>query len=119
MAIAITVEVPNELAPQLSQFRERIPEIIERGLRELAAEQATSFQDERQIIELLTSQPSPEQVLALQPSPEFQARVSELLTRSKASSLSTVEEVELDRYLTLEHWVRMAKANAYQKLTSS
>lgn len=38
------------------------------------------FQDENRIMELLTSQPTPEQVLAIHPSPELQERVSELLS---------------------------------------
>jgi len=72
----------------------------------------------RKIIELLASQPTPEQVLAIRPSPEFQARVSELLGRNKEGELSRQEETELERYLTLEHLVRLAKAHAYKQMTT-
>ncbi len=68
-----------------------------------------------EIIELLTNCSTPEQVLAIQPSPQLQARASELLARSKAGNITTQEEAELERILNLEHLVRMAKARAYQQ----
>jgi len=57
----------------------------------------------------------PEQVLAIRPSPELQACVSELLGRNKERELSRQEETELERYLTLEHLVRLAKAHAQEQ----
>ena len=47
----------------------------------------------------------------------MQARVSELLRRSKADGLSREEEVELDRYRYLEHLVRLAKARALEQIS--
>jgi hypothetical protein len=38
-----------------------------------------SYQNDRHIVELLTSQPSPEAILAIRPTPALQARMSELL----------------------------------------
>lgn len=118
MAMEITIKVPETLGRQLQPLRERLPEMLERGLREILAERSGDFQDENAIMELLTSQPKPEQVLAIRPSPEFQARVSELLGWSKDRVLSRQEQVELERYLTLEHLVRLAKAHAYRQMTS-
>ena len=74
------------------------------------------YQDDSQIVELLASQPSPEIILAIRPTPALQARMSELLDRNKSGTLSAPEEVELDHYLLLEHWVRLAKAHAYKSL---
>lgn len=116
MSVAITVQVPDTLAQRLEQFNDRLPDILERGLRDLLIESTSMIQDEQTIIEILASQPAPEQVLALRPSPELQSRMSMLLARSKESTLSRSEERELERYLTLEHLVRMAKAHAYQQL---
>ena len=76
------------------------------------------FQDENAIMQLLASQLAPEQVLSIRPSPEFQAHVSELLHRSKQGELSRQEEAELERYLLLEHLVRLARAHAYKQLVS-
>jgi len=70
-------------------------------------------------MEILTSNPTPERVMALRPSPGLQDRVSALLARSKREELSRQEEAELERYLMLEHLVRLAKTHAAQHLEQS
>lgn len=82
----------------------------------LMAEELPHFYDEKSIMVLLISQPTPEQILAVRPSPQLQTRVNKLLTLNKTEGLSRLEETELDRYLTLEHLVRLAKARAFQQL---
>ena len=84
----------------------------------MSAEEAGDFKDESAIIELLSSRPTPEQILAIHPLPELQERVSDLIYRSKQGELSRQEETDLDRYLLLEHIVRLAKAHAYQQQAS-
>ncbi len=64
----------------------------------------------------MASQPTPRQILAVRPSPEFQTRVSDLLAQSKAGTLSAKGEAELESYLTIEHLVRLAKAHAFLAL---
>jgi hypothetical protein len=118
MTMEITIQVPETIGQQLQAWRQRLPEIVERGLREVLAEESSHFQDENTIIKLLTSHPAPEQVIAIRPSPELQARVSELLQRNKHEGLSRREEVELERHLMLEHLVRLAKAYAYEQLST-
>ena len=118
MTIEITIQVPDRLERQIQRFRERLPEVLERGLRDVMAEQSARFQDEDDILAVLASGPTPEQVLSLHPSPDLQARASELLARSKTNELSRQEESELDRYLTLEHLVRLAKGHAYHQLAT-
>ena len=73
MTVELTIQVPDMLGRQLQQFQDRLPEVLERGLCELLAE-TEAIQDERTIIELLASQPAPEQVLALRPSTEQEER---------------------------------------------
>lgn len=111
-----TVEVPNELGKKLRPFQDRLPEVLERGLRDLQSENASQFQDEKTIIEILASQPTAAEVIGIRPSPELQTRVSELLAKNKSNALTHPEEAELDRYLMLEHLVRLAKAHAYKQL---
>jgi len=118
MSMQITIEVPDALEQQVQRFRTRLSEALERGLREMSAEESADFKDETAITDLLSSQPTPKQVLAIRPSPELQARVSDLLYRSKQGELSRQEESDLDRYLLLEHIVRLAKARAYQQLAA-
>jgi hypothetical protein len=116
MGINITIQVPSDLAHRLRPYQKRLPELLERGLQSVAIYDDEHFHDENQIMEVLTSNPTPEQVLALRPSVRFQARVSELLERNKQGTLSRHEEAELERYLFLEHLVRLAKTHAAQHL---
>lgn len=106
---------PDALGQELQQVQDRLSEVLERGLREVLADTQALPQDEQIIIAVLTSQPTPEQVLALRPSPAFQERASSLLAKSKAGAATAEERIELERYLVLEHFVRMAKANALQQ----
>jgi hypothetical protein len=115
----ITIEVPDDLGEQLQQLGDRLPEALDRAIQELITTGTTTYQDDSQIIELLASQPSPEIVLAIRPSSALQARMSELLAQNKSGTLTRSEEVELDRYLLLEHWVRLAKAHAYKNLQTA
>jgi len=115
----ITIDVSNKLGKKLQLFQDRLPEVLERGLQELEQEQATQFRDEKEIVELLASQPTPEEILGIRPSPQFQARVSHLLAENKKRALSQQETAELERYLTLEHLVRLAKAHAYGQINQS
>jgi len=113
----ITIDIPDDLAQRLQQFQAQLPQVLELGLQEFQSRQrASTFLDEQDIILLLASQPTPEQILSIRPSPEFQTRVSNLLTHSKAGTLSAKGEAELERYLTLEHLVRLAKARALEQL---
>jgi hypothetical protein len=116
----ITIDIPDDLAQRLQQFQSQLPQVLELGLQELETQQrSANFLDEQDIILLLASQPTPEQILAIRPSPEFQARVSDLLAQSKAGTLTAKGEAELERYLTLEHLVRLAKTHALAQLQAS
>jgi 16S rRNA C1402 (ribose-2'-O) methylase RsmI len=115
----ITIEVPDRLGEQLQQLGDRLPEALIHALQELTSTETAEYQDDRQIVELLASQPTPDVVLAIRPSPALQARMSELLAQNKSGTLTRSEEVELDRYMLLEHWVRLAKAHAYKNLQTA
>ena len=115
----IILEVPDRLGEKLQRLGDQLPETLDRLLQDIPTTETISYQDDRQIVELLASQPSPEAILAIRPTPALQARMSELIERNKSGSLSRTEEAELDRYLLLEHWVRLAKAHAYKQLQKS
>ena len=125
MSVQITIDVPDQLGQELQQSQAHLPEVLEHGMRDVransvqskAAAQLTDWdiqEDATSIIDFLASQPSPEEILALQPSLKLQERVSALLARSKDSALSRQDETELDRYLLLEHLVRLAKIKALE-----
>jgi hypothetical protein len=56
-------------------------------------------------------------VLAFRPSPEAQARVRDLLARSKVGTLTDDEQAELDRFGELEQLMQLVKARARQLST--
>ena len=115
----ITIEVPDRLGEQLQRLGDRLPEALALALQELTLTETSAYQDDNQIIELLASQPTPEVVLAICPTPALQKRMSKLLAQNKSGTLTRSEEVELDRYMLLEHWVRLAKAHAYKNLQTA
>lgn len=59
---------------------------------------------------------SPRRVLAYKASPKAQTRVNELLEKNKTTGLTDEESAEMERYMTVEHIVRLAKAKALQKI---
>lgn len=59
---------------------------------------------------------SPRRVIAYKATPKAQARVNELLEKNKIIGLSPEENAEMERHMTVEHIVRLAKAKAIQKL---
>ena len=112
----ITIQIPDELVEQLQPFRDRLFEVLQRGLEELSGDVSATRLDEEDIMVLLASQPTPQEILAIRPSESLQQRVSELLVKRKSEALSLQEETELERHLTIEHLVRLAKTRAYAQL---
>ena len=115
MSVDITIRIPDDLGRQLEQYQDRLPELLERGLCDVQGEDIAGASDAAEILAVLASQPTPHEVLALRPSDEMQMRASGLLRQSKAEALTRAEESELDRYLYLEHLVRLAKARALKR----
>jgi hypothetical protein len=115
----ITLEVSDELAQRLRLVANRLPDILELGLRELNAAAQSGFQGAAEVLEFLASLPTPEEILALRPSPALQSRVDLLLEKNRATGLSSAEEAEWEQYQYLEHLVRLAKAKALLKLKAA
>lgn len=109
----ITLTLPKELVSQLQQ--EDVPRILELGLRELNAKTALEFSNTTQVVETLASLPTPEEILALRPSKEFQERIAVLLDKNRTLGLSEQEQQEWASYEFAEHIVRLAKAHALAK----
>jgi hypothetical protein len=71
-----------------------------------------------EILEFLTSTPTPEQIIAFRPSQDTQQRVSDLLDRSHNGALTAEEQIELDEFEQVEHLMRMLKARAKSRLSA-
>jgi hypothetical protein len=113
---SITLTVPDEIADELRRQEDRVPELLQRVMRELSAEGQSGFDGAAEVFEFLVGLPSPEEVLDLRPSERLDQRVRELLEKNRSEGLTRSEEEEWERYEFLEHLVRLAKASALRKL---
>lgn len=67
-----------------------------------------------EIIDFIAAGTTPQSVADFLPSPEAQQRLSALMEREKAGTLTPEEKAEVDHFMELEHILRMAKARARQ-----
>ena len=111
----ITLEVPEDLAQQLTSLGDRLPELLRLSLQH----PALSAHIYRYILNFLASNPTPEQIAAFRPKPEMIERLQTLLQRSKAGELTGAEQAELDEYERLEHLIVMLKAGNLRYLNSN
>jgi len=112
----ITIQIPDHLADRLNRRADEIPRILELGLREVEAREQLQFDGAADVLDFLAVLPSPEEVLALRPSPALQSRIDSLLEKNRADGLTSEEEEGWQRIESLEHLVRMSKAKARQRL---
>jgi hypothetical protein len=70
-----------------------------------------------EVIDFIAST-DPAKVIAFRPSEATAQRVSDLIYREKTVGLSSEETTELNRYMELEHMMRMAKIRARKHLKS-
>lgn len=115
----ISVEVPDDLAVRLSSLQDQIPQILELGLREWNADAQSGFAGLAQVLEFLANLPSPEEILALKPSPLLNQQIEGLLEKNRTIGLTAEEEHLWQQYEYVEHLVRVAKAKALVKLSAS
>jgi hypothetical protein len=71
-----------------------------------------------EILEFLTSAPTPEQIVGFQPSELTQERVRYLLDASRNGTLTAEEHTEMNELGRIEHFMRMLKAYALDKIAS-
>lgn len=115
----ITIEIPDELAQRLSPLQAQLPQILELGLREWTADLRPGFSGLAEVLEFLAGLPTPEEILALQPSKELQQQIAALLEKNRMIGLSAEEEQLWQHYEYVEHLVRIAKAKALLKLKAA
>jgi len=71
-----------------------------------------------EIMDFLLSAPTPQEVIALRPSPQAQERLRYLLDSNRNESLNDAERAELETYQQVEHFVRRLKIRAQEKLAN-
>jgi hypothetical protein len=110
----LTLTIPDELATRIRAVEDRLPEILEFGLREWLSAPG-HYAGLNDVLETLARLPSPQEVLALRPAPTLQDRIEELLDKNRNSGLSGDEKKEWARCEYIEHLIRLAKARAIQR----
>jgi len=110
----LSLTIPDELAARLRAVEDRLPEILELGLREWLST-PPGYAGLNDLLETLARLPTPEEVLALRPTTALQARIDELLDKNRNGGLSREELKEWEHYEYIEHLVRLAKARALQR----
>jgi hypothetical protein len=111
-AMPTTVTIADDLAKRLRPYESQLGEIVELGLRELRARSDAGYSGVNSVLEKLATLPTPEEVLALRPTPPLQERLESLLEKNRTTGLAAEDEREWEQYAYLEHLVRLAKANA-------
>ena len=71
-----------------------------------------------EMVDFITTEISPEKIIAFKASDQLQQRAEELILKEKSGQISAEEKSELDHYLLLEHIMVLAKAYAHKKLHS-
>jgi hypothetical protein len=110
--VELTIQIPDELAQRLQPMQNRLAEVIELGLREMAQPQRGVPSE---VIEFLASGPSPQAIIDFRPSAEAQARVNELLRKNQDGTLTPAEQAELDEYEHFDHIMTLLKAHTRQR----
>ncbi|MBI1830292.1 MAG: hypothetical protein HYR84_02440 [Planctomycetes bacterium] len=112
----VTVTIGDELANQLRPYESQVETILALGIREWQARNESGYAGLNSVLEMLAAMPTPEEVLALRPTPTLQARVDFLLEKNQTFGWTDDERREWDQYQYVEHLVRLAKGSAAAKL---
>jgi len=109
----MTMNISDKLAKRLQPIRSWVPTILELslvGFKTLATQTAS------EVIEFLSGNPSPREVLDYHVSDRSQIRLQHLLALNKAGLLGELEQLELDELQKIEHIIIMLKAQIAEPL---
>ena len=112
----ITIEVSEELARKLAPMRDRLPEVLARGLDESSLSLNEVY---RYVLEFLASNPSPEAILSFKMTPAMQERISDLLEKNRSGQLTPAESTELDEYVRIDNLVSLLKTRTFRALKTT
>ena len=65
-----------------------------------------------EVTDFLVRAPGPEAIIEYRPSDKLTVRLQELLARNRSDSLTPDEQVEMDEFLRMEHFMTMLKLKA-------
>jgi hypothetical protein len=108
----LTIEIPDKLAEQLEPQRERVAEVIARGLR---GSWSCNSPLRREVIDFLARQPTAEEIIGFRPMEASERRIQELLTRNRVNTLTQEEEAELDEMCEVDRFISLLKTQVLLK----
>jgi hypothetical protein len=112
----LTVDVSDALAVKIGVAPKGLSHIFMLGLREFDAENLGEYKGFSDVLEFLATVPTPQEILALRPSPALREEMERLLEKSRDIGLDADEEAQWRRFEYLEHLIRKAKIRAAQRL---
>ncbi len=75
--MVLRIDIPEELATRLDPVKDKLPEILELGMRELNAMGQPGYSGAAEVLEFLAKLPGPEEILKLRPSDVLQTTITE------------------------------------------
>jgi hypothetical protein len=115
----ITLEVPDELAAHFKIAPAALPALIREAVAAKVARSSPQDGDDesappiyQEMIDLLTSGPTADQLLAFKISDSAQERLEELLRKNREEELTAEERADLNTYLRLSEYLTKLKARA-------
>jgi len=115
----VTLELPDEWAASFPTRETEWAEVVTAGLHRRQSRIRQEINYFADVADTLAELPSPEQVLALHPSPALAERIQFLLARKNDAGLTPDETAEWDEIMRVEHLMRVAKAKAAFKLKAA
>jgi hypothetical protein len=107
----MTLQVPEELAERIRPLRSWLATILELSL---VGYRTTATATATEVIEFLSHEPSPREVLTYHASERSQTRLQRLLALNEAGLLSEEEARELEELQKIEHILVMLKSQLAQ-----
>jgi hypothetical protein len=127
----ITIDIPDDLAQQLAPYQSQFSDLFTRLiattlLSPQTPEQAVPMPNllnssslYQEILDLLISQPTSEQIIGFKVSEASQSRLQTLLQKNRETALTPAETAELDLYEQLDTLMGLLKVRAYTALNST
>ncbi len=112
----ITIEIPDELLPQLEPVQNQLPMMIAQWLMPRRRSNHLAYQE---VLDFFLTQPGPTEILSFKVSAATQNRLSELLDRNRESTLNDREMAELDGYEQLDQLMQILKITARNTISSA
>ena len=111
--VQMTMQVSEELAERLRSLGVWLPTVLELslvGFKTVAAATAT------EVIEFLSQDPTPQDILNYHASDRAQTRLQRLLTLKAAGMLGETEQLELDELQRIEHIIIILQAQVTRQM---